>query len=272
MQTITNLSSGAEFVRADLHIHSFSDTDGSFDVTDNQMTPENIVDTAMQQKLSIISITDHNEIMNSRKAIMYAQGKNILVIPGIEISTTQGHLLVYFEKFDSLRSFFGKLTISDDKQRCNQGIIECLDLARNYDGIGILAHIELDSGFEKVIGRFNKVMEDIISHKCLYGLEISNKNSIDFYTEKDSNSDRANLMKIRRTILNLADDFNLPKLMSSDSHSVNKLGKNAEGNKRLTRLKVDSLNYQAFKNALILHDSRIRLEDLIPQKIPYFYG
>lgn len=272
METISALSSGAEFVRADLHIHSFGATDGSFDVTDIDMTPEKIVDTALGQKLSIISITDHNEITNSRRAIEYSQGKDILVIPGIEVSTTQGHLLVYFERFEDLRAFYGKLSISDDKQRCDQGIIECLNLANSFHGIGILAHIELDSGFEKAINRFSKVIEDILSHKSLLALEISNKLSFDFYTDKDPIQDRINMIKARRKNLNLAEDHVLPKVMSSDSHSLNKLGKNAEGNKKLTRIKVDELSFQAFKNALILYESRIRLEDLIPQKIPYFYG
>lgn len=272
MDEIRTLSSGAEFVRADLHIHSFGTTDGSFDVTDEDMTPEKIVDTAIQQNLSIISITDHNEINNSRKAIEHSQGKGILVIPGIEVSTTQGHLLVYFERFEELRAFHGKLSISDDKQRCSQGILECLNLASQYHGVGVLAHIELDSGFEKAINRFSKVIEDILSHRTLLALEVSNKMSFDFYTDKDPVQDRISMIKARRRNLNLADDHILPKVMSSDSHSLNKLGKNAEGNKKLTRIKVDELSFQAFKNALILHESRIRLEDLIPQKIPYFYG
>lgn len=272
MDEIITLSSGAQFVRADLHIHSFGAEDGSFDVTDTDMTPDKIVDTAIEQKLSIISITDHNEITNSRKAIEYSQGRDILVIPGIEVSTTQGHLLVYFERFEELRAFYGKLSISDDKQRCSQGILECLNFASQYNGIGILAHIELDSGFEKAINRFSRVIEDILSHKSLFALEISNKSSFDFYTDKDSVQDRVSMIKARRKVLNLADDHILPKVMSSDSHSLNKLGKNAEGNKKLTRIKIDDLSFQAFKNALILYESRIRLEDLIPQKIPYFYG
>src|SRR5690606_20966661 len=116
---------------------------GSFDVNDAQMTPQNIVDTALASNLKIISITDHNEILNSKTAIDYAQDKDILVVPGIEVSTTQGHLLVYFESFNNLRSFHGKLNISDDKERCSQGIVDCLNFAEQYGGFGILAHIEL---------------------------------------------------------------------------------------------------------------------------------
>lgn len=272
MEEIIELNSGADFVRADLHIHSYGKDDGSFDVTDITMTPENIVETAIKNNLSIISITDHNEIANSKKAIDYAKDKNILVVPGIEVSTTQGHLLVYFETYSQLRSFYGKLTISEDKERCSQGIVECLKFADEFKGFGILAHIELDSGFEKVIGRFSPVIGDIFTCPNLLALEISSKNSIDYYTDLDSDENRKKILDERRVKLDQRPDTTLPKIMSSDSHRLDKLGTNAEGDKRLTRFKVDILSFHALKIALISYESRVRLENTIPEKIPYFVG
>ncbi len=111
-------SKGAEFRRADLHIHSFGELGiGSYDVTDVQMTPENIVDMAIREGLSVISITDHNAIGNIQRAITHARGQNLLVIPGVELSTPQGHLLVYFPGLRELQTFYGKLTISPDYKR-----------------------------------------------------------------------------------------------------------------------------------------------------------
>ncbi len=63
MTELQDISSGAKFVRANLHIHSYGE-DGSYDVTDTTMSPENIVDTAVSKDLSIIAITDHNKILN----------------------------------------------------------------------------------------------------------------------------------------------------------------------------------------------------------------
>lgn len=272
MEIIEQLSAGADFVRADLHIHSYGRHDGSFDVDDVEMTPENIVDTALDKNLSIISIADHNEINNSKIAIDYSDGKNILVVPGIEVNTTQGHLLVYFDTFSDLRKFYGKLEITDDKQRCAQGIIECLNFAKQYGGIGVLAHIELDSGFECVIARFSDVIKDVFTHPSLYALEISKKSSLKYYTDGDEKFERLNLVKARRKKLRLPDDYVLPKLMSSDSHSIDKLGKNADGDNKLTRIKIDTLTFQALKNALLNHESRIRLENLIPNSIPHIVG
>lgn len=262
---------GAEFVRADLHIHSFGDH-GSYDVTDVGMTPEAIVDTAINQQLSIISITDHNEYRNVEKALKHAVGKNILVIPGIEISTIQGHLLAYFPTYDDLKNFCGKLNIASNRETCSQGIIECLNHAIHYNGFGVLAHIELSSGFEDTIGRFGPQMEQVICHENLLALEVSIKKNISRYTDRDDSPDRKRLIELRRKTLNLNIDFEFPVLMSSDSHTLNKLGVNAAGEKKITRIKMDTLSFQGFKIALQNHTSRIRLESLIPERVPHFIG
>ena len=266
-----DLSSGSKFVRADLHIHSFGDN-GSYDVTDTTMTPEAIVETAIEKDLSIISITDHNEIGNVQRALKHAEGRNILVIPGIEITTLQGHLLVYFADFEGLKNFYGKLTISSNRETCNQGIVECLIQAEAFGGFGVLAHIELGSGFEKMIGRFNIQLEDIVCHNNLLALEISQKENSMNYTEQDTSSDRKSMLKKRLTRLGLPEGWEFPMLMSSDAHKLMKLGLNADGNKKLTRFKMDTLSFQGVKIALQNSTSRIRLEDLIPEKTPCFLG
>lgn len=268
------INSGASFYKADLHIHSYGE-EGSFDVTDTTMTPENIVDTAIEKGLSIISITDHNEDRNVKRALKHAEGKNILVIPGMEVSTLQGHLLLYFEKYDELKNFRGKLSVAEDRQTCTQGIIDCLNLAKQYNGVGVLAHIELDSGFEKTINRFDPKMSAILTHEVLMALEISTKDSISLYTDNDdteSSEERKRLINERRQALNLESNYDFPKLMSSDAHTLDKLGLNASGEKKLTRIKLDSLNFHAFRIALLSSNSRIRIENLIPERLPRFVG
>lgn len=274
MVDFTTTNNGAKFYKADLHIHSFGE-EGSFDVTDSTMTPENIVDTAIGKGLSIISITDHNEDRNVKRAIKHAEGKDILVIPGIEVSTLQGHLLLYFEKYEELKNFRGKLTISDNRETCSQGIVECLNLAKQYNGIGVLAHIELDSGFEKTINRFDPKMSAILAHDTLFALEISDKDSANLYTDDDTSEDAAERKKMineRKQALELENNYELPKLMSSDAHSLNRLGFNASGENKLTRIKLDSFDFNALRIALLSSNSRIRIENLIPEKLPRFIG
>src|SRR6266849_4714203 len=90
---------GAHFFRADLHIHSFG---ASHDVKDPAMTADGIVKTAARERMSIIAITDHNEVDNIAAAIQASQGTSVLVIPGVELSTPQGHLLCYLPTIDTL--------------------------------------------------------------------------------------------------------------------------------------------------------------------------
>ena len=101
---------GARFFRADLHIHSFG---ASHDVEDAAMTADGIVETASREGLSIIAITDHNEISSTERAIQASQKASVLVIPGIELSTTQGHLLCYLPTIETLRRLHGQLDIAD---------------------------------------------------------------------------------------------------------------------------------------------------------------
>ena len=56
-------SNGAHFLKADLHIHSYKDN-GSYDVDDPLMNPQNIVETAITRYFSdnhpgISAITTH---------------------------------------------------------------------------------------------------------------------------------------------------------------------------------------------------------------------
>ena len=232
------------------------------------MTPEAIVDTAIEKGLGIISITDHNEIFNSHAAIQYSEGKNILVVPGIEVSTTQGHLLLYFPSFDNLRAFHGKLTITTDKKTCTNGIVQCLEFADSENGIGILAHIDVGAGFEQTIGRFGPAMEEIFKQKNLLGLEISDKANSAFYTDNDSNPDRVRLINLYRSSCDYDMAHDIAKLLSSDAHTLNKLGTNAAGGNKLTRIKLDEVTFHSFKIALISSESRVRLEDFIPEQRP----
>ena len=101
---------GAAFYRCDLHIHSYG---ASHDVKaeDASMTPAAIVARAADEGLSLISIADHNEIYNVRPALLAAADSTVVVIPGVELSTPQGHLLVYFRQVEDLEKFHASFQI-----------------------------------------------------------------------------------------------------------------------------------------------------------------
>ncbi|MBL8891585.1 MAG: AAA family ATPase [Planctomycetaceae bacterium] len=270
-EEIAGETEGAIFRRADLHIHSYGEG-GSYDVCDTTMTPEAIVDTAMTENLHVISITDHNQIGNVGAAIKHAEGKNLLVVPGVELSTPQGHLLVYCPSLRALQTFYGKLNISADRKTCHNLIPQCLEEAENQGGFGICAHIELESGFDACVPKSNEFKEAILKCPNLLALEVAQIANETWYTNRDCDGIRKHLANLRRTSLEHEDTYELAKVMSSDAHTLNAMGRNASGNRRLTRLKMESLTFSALRLALIDSAARTRLEDLLPETIPQFVG
>jgi hypothetical protein len=70
---------------SDLHVHTNFSKDGESSV-------EEILKKAEEVGLDVIAITDHDSIDGAKKALSCTT--SVLVIPGIEVSTKQGHLLI----------------------------------------------------------------------------------------------------------------------------------------------------------------------------------
>jgi ABC-type lipoprotein export system ATPase subunit len=268
---IEALSNGCLFRRADLHIHSYGEF-GSYDVTDTTMTPEAIVDLAIAEGLSVIAITDHNVIGNVRRALTHAEHKELLVVPGIELSTQQGHCLVYFASLEQLERFYGKLTISADKKSCSETIPQILRHADQFGGFGVLAHIESEAGLEKSHPKFDAFKQEILNCRNLLAIEILHVDTGTWFGHADDDKARRNCAKLRCEALGQEDEIELAKVMSSDAHAITALGRNANGKKRLTRFKMESLTFDSLRTALLDCAARVRLEDLIPPSIPHFIG
>ena len=74
--------------RADLHIHTtYSDGIG---------TVPAVLEAARRNGLDIIAITDHDELRGALGARDLAPRFGIGVVPGVEITTAEGHLLAYW--------------------------------------------------------------------------------------------------------------------------------------------------------------------------------
>src|SRR6056297_1606540 len=61
------------------------------------MTPQNIIDTALDCGLDVIAITDHNSAENVQVAVELAEDTPLTIIPGMEVTTAEEvHLLCLF--------------------------------------------------------------------------------------------------------------------------------------------------------------------------------
>ena len=272
MERIREQPVGATFFRADLHIHCYG---GSHDVSDPSMTAEAIVATAIKENLALVAITDHNETHNVEKALAAAQNTALIVIPAIELSTPQGHLLCYFKTLQSLQRLQGQLSLVDrglPTSRCQQSMLECLNCVHALEGFCVLAHVDAPSGFEHEVPGASPHKADVLCHPALLGIELKNASSTIAYSPSDPDQNRAKLGKDRIERLQLGSRQYLARVLNSDAHALIALGRNAQNARKVTRYKMDEPSFHALRIALEDADARVRIEDQVPSSIPRVVG
>jgi predicted metal-dependent phosphoesterase TrpH len=105
----------------------------------------NSVDTIAQKARELgigIAITDHNEI---RGAVEIAQYRDILSIPGIEMTSAEGtHILIYFYQLDHLETFYNDHVMpnlgNDIMSSTALEMEEIIKRARKFNSIIIFPH------------------------------------------------------------------------------------------------------------------------------------
>ncbi|HLO90862.1 MAG TPA: PHP domain-containing protein [Lentimicrobium sp.] len=86
---------------ADLHIHTILSPCGTL-----EMSPKNIVEVALEKKLDIIGITDHNSTRQCKIVMKEAENKGLTVYPGVEVTTREEiHCLAFFSNLEETEEF-----------------------------------------------------------------------------------------------------------------------------------------------------------------------
>lgn len=104
-------------MKADLHIHTHLSGD-------NKQKLEEIFEAARRLGLAAIAIADHNTIQGGLEAKKIAP-KGMIVVPAVEITTAEGHVLAY--------------NVLEDVPR-ERGVAETIELIHERGGIAVAAH------------------------------------------------------------------------------------------------------------------------------------
>jgi len=194
----------------DLHIHSCLSP-----CADNDMTPGNIVMMSKIKGLDIIAVCDHNHTGNLKAVSRMANEAGILVIPGLELETSEEiHLLCYFPSMESasrmqsvLNSYymdiknrediFGEQWVMDESDRPVKKVEHLLtaatkldlytsvSLVREMGGVPVPAHVDRPS--YSIISNLGSVPDDL----CFNTLELSRYTSkTDFLNKYPEYSDK----------------------------------------------------------------------------------
>ena len=166
-------------MRIDMHIHSNRSRDAS-------ASPEEIVAQAKAVGLAGFCVTDHNSIDGSLRTVELARAEGLVSVVGVEVSSSDGHVLAY-----GVEGLPERGLAMDDT----------IDRIHALGGIAVAAHPwRFPSGMGRVLvmkGGFDAI-------------EVLN----------GGNSSRAN-----RHAAAVADARSLPKVAGSDAHKIAEIGR-----------------------------------------------
>lgn len=230
---------GTIYRKADLHIHT--PASNCFSTTEKSVTAAQIVEEAKRKGLEIIGITDHNDITFVESIREEAKKIEIIVFPGVEISTQEAHLLALFEpdcSIEALNEFLPSIGIRKEhrgKKDAMAGHFEdTLMKIREYGGIAIAAHANSDNGIlhSAKSGTYRKA---ICNHPELCALELINKEHIDGFTAGKIPNYPAKAC-----------------VCGSDAHCLAEIGQ------RHTYLKMDVVSINGLRQALADFEVKVR--------------
>ena len=238
-----NRLGGLVFRKIDLHVH----TPKSACYSDQSVTSEQIVDTALASGLEAIAITDHNTITAIDDIRQAARKNGLFVFPGIELSAKGGHVIALFEldtPVERLQDFLDYLGVARDgwgdaATMTGGGIEEVFQRIGENGGIAIAAHIERwPSGFLET-NEPSRVKMRIHNNGYLNALEITVPQS--------------------KSLWNNGQVRNYPKkyacVQGSDAHAPDDIGR------RPVSIHMERVNLAALRLAFLDYEAKIVFPD-----------
>lgn len=205
----------------DLHIHSALSP-----CSEEDMTPNNIVNMSFIKGIDIIAVTDHNHAGNARAVMKCAKKRGVVAVPGMEVATREEvHLVCLFPGLDEVLKMQDSIykSLPDIKNRPDiYG--EQLLMDENDDVTGYVEKLLItgaDMGVEDVVSDVQELGGVVIpahvdreSYSMLWNLgDIPDDLSIN-YLELSAACDKDNFLKRYPKLRK----YNFIK--SSDAHSL----------------------------------------------------
>ena len=140
----------------DLHLHSCLSPCG-----DDDMTPYNLVNMARLLGLDVIALTDHNSSMNCEAAIAVGKEIGLLVIPGMELTTSEDiHAVCLFPTLEKALAWNEYIDSHRIKIRNRPEIYGRQVIMDSLDGeVGEIEHLLLPATEIGISGVYKKVKE-----------------------------------------------------------------------------------------------------------------
>ena len=253
-----------QYTVVDMHFHTFhSDGHNSVDEI-----------SAYARQLDIgIAITDHNEI---KGAVELARQKDILCIPGIEVTSTEGsHVLVYFYAHGDLERFYRQTILpamgSEIMSSTSLEMEAIIEAARRFPSVIVFPH-PYSAAYSGIQNSYFSETRLLELYEMVDGIEVIN-------------AENMNKWNLQSTVLG----FNVGKGITggSDGHRLSQMGKAVtyacgkldreaflhavkEGQTHVIGKEIDLLR-KVTSNTIKLKNNIRNYPDLIEKNIRYSY-
>ncbi len=194
------------------------------------MSPQLILEQAVQKELNLISITDHNTVQHSILACKLSEDMPIRVIPGVELTSREEvHLLAYFPDIEALLKIGKEIDNYLPKIKNNSQVF---GYQLYYDPKGeivgiddVLRQIALDIGLDNLIDFIHSI-EGIAIPAHIDKDRFSLLSQLGFLDqEADYNAVEVSKFKWIKEKYQLGDTWDgFPVIAGSDSHGVEDIG------------------------------------------------
>lgn len=277
---IRNNTYGAEWRKWDLHIHT--------PASDGTGTPEEIVNKAIENGLSVIAITDHHSTDYIDLVKEAAKDKELTVLSGIEFRSEYGSKSVHFIGYFPEKSGNTVLTSSalnelilcqlgisrtsiiakgkeqdpslDDNAAFKKGMFlvqvdlkKASDLIHQYGGLISVHNGSKSNGLDAEVRHEGRGKKDVSLYESLGTLKDELlKNYVDI----------CDVGKEKDTKFYL-ENFNLPSILTSDAHSFNDIGY------RFTWIKAEP-SFEGLKQIIYEPEARVKIQDVKPEEKPSY--
>lgn len=194
------------------------------------MSPQLILEQAVQKELNLISIVDHNTVHHSILACKLSEDMPIRVIPGVELTSREEvHLLAYFPNIEALLEIEKEIDNYLPGMKNNSRIFGH-QIYYNPRGeiIGIddaLRQVALDIGLDNLVDFIHRI-EGVAVPAHIDKNRFSLLSQLGFL-DREANYDavEASKFKWRKEKFQLGDTWDgFPVIAGSDSHSVEDIG------------------------------------------------
>lgn len=213
------------------------DGHGHSRASDGNDSPEAIIDSAIKKGINILALTDHNTTANLPRFIEYGKtvnknGTKILLIPGMEISCSEGDLLMYFVdevQADAVCKNFKKPT---SRPKIQETIEQYAD---EYNAYFILPHPQSFYISSVSIPLIESLLTNLNQeHRQRVGIEVYNWMSQIFIWRRAAEE---------RAVRKSAKALNVAAFGGTDYHSAQHVGNGH------TIMYMEKLNMNSFTNA-----------------------